>query len=977
MEDMDTPAVSARKDTCATDDVTITNTIDASPSAEGEVLVNEHVDATTTPQDSVLKCSTSNRHINGVLLCAVVPPFLVYDVLFSYMGYGVWAFTALWTSSGVIAYPVLALFLVSFILFSFFKGLAKWRRSIFLIMLLLATLIGIMWVRSYPHLPFITMYIHLIIYIFYARAVVLKNVEAYRFYYAVALVCTAVAIISFIVWALWLFTPFIDNRTNTWNPENYDWHMNSMKDIFDMEKVTIEECNAEKVSDSCKLIRRSNVILWFGPLCMSLLALFMSIFCYLRSVSVSEKALKSGKEKALTKNNFIVKMFGAAVFIAVAGVWVAASTAGSSIQFSTTLQSTFVVIALALCAWVIREFNINSFEKASLEIPILKEIFRVAPWDSVRGFCLCIMLLPFMVVTIFNFLKQQILTIVGCTTKKGFHLFTNEFTTLVRPMALWRWTAILEWAHLWSWLYIIMSILVMRLCTVFFSFVNETVGGWLIEEVVAIFFAVGLFMFLLPPVPGVPVYLLGGNLITNRLLKDVADDEIESTFANAVLLATLVGILMKLVACALQMLIGVALGSNVTVRLVVGVHMVPMRAFEVILKQPGLNLPKISVLIGGPDWPTSVLCGILRLNVFQMLLGTTPVVLLIAPTCFAAACLARKDPTGMWAAIGTAATVVAAFFQSLSMLVALYYGKKVVSSQGEELAKERPEHADVVAEAKNAERRKIIYDEVTSWNVLPMVPKLLIIMVTILNSFVTWGNVFFSDSHAWRTFNLHEVNPPFVKGALVKNWLLLAKPFGFVILVAMILSLVGYFMYYFHVKHLVNSAIKSGRFPHHDGSTRRQTIGIMTFEELEEMESLRRVAMSVSLETTMATSDVEGKDLEVEGKEAEKISNGVTDPEDADYKVGEGDDFCEHALGEIRKIPPPRDSLSRGLKQGFSKGDTDILPGTGGKSDGDEENPPSRGADYDGKKTQHDKLEKTTTHLRANDEIPHTVLNFN
>eukprot|EP00976_Prorocentrum_cordatum_P069852 1179713-Prorocentrum_minimum.AAC.1 len=44
-----------------------------------------------------------------------------------------------------------------------------------------------------------------------------------------------------------------------------------------------------------------------------------------------------------------------------------------------------------------------------------------------------------------------------------------------------------------------------------------------------------------------------------------------------------------------------------------------------------ITLPKVMILVGGPDWPTSVLTGILELNVFAMLLGSLPVMLLVVP----------------------------------------------------------------------------------------------------------------------------------------------------------------------------------------------------------------------------------------------------------------------------------------------------------------------------------------------------------
>ena len=38
----------------------------------------------------------------------------------------------------------------------------------------------------------------------------------------------------------------------------------------------------------------------------------------------------------------------------------------------------------------------------------------------------------------------------------------------------------------------------------------------LYRHVIGIFYAVGLFMFLLPPVPGVPVYFAGGIIVVKK-----------------------------------------------------------------------------------------------------------------------------------------------------------------------------------------------------------------------------------------------------------------------------------------------------------------------------------------------------------------------------------------------------------------------------------------------------------------------------
>ena len=63
-------------------------------------------------------------------------------------------------------------------------------------------------------------------------------------------------------------------------------------------------------------------------------------------------------------------------------------------------------------------------------------------------------------------------------------------------------------------------------------------------------------------------------------------------------------------------------------RYTVGINSVQMRAIRYCLMQPGLSPAKVAILCGGPDWPTSVLCGILRVPLYESVLGTSPVLVL-------------------------------------------------------------------------------------------------------------------------------------------------------------------------------------------------------------------------------------------------------------------------------------------------------------------------------------------------------------
>merc|ERR1719301_72457 len=100
------------------------------------------------------------------------------------------------------------------------------------------------------------------------------------------------------------------------------------------------------------------------------------------------------------------------------------------------------------------------------------------------------------------------------------------------------------------------------------------------------------------------------------------------TFTEAVALATAIGYAMKMVfTLVAQVFIGIPLASSVSVRRLVGVNTVEIRAIEKIISEPTFTLPKMYILVGGPDWPIAVLAGILRLSVIRVVLAISPVLL--------------------------------------------------------------------------------------------------------------------------------------------------------------------------------------------------------------------------------------------------------------------------------------------------------------------------------------------------------------
>ena len=156
-----------------------------------------------------------------------------------------------------------------------------------------------------------------------------------------------------------------------------------------------------------------------------------------------------------------------------------------------------------------------------------------------------------------------------------------------------------------------------KVVTLFLAWLNAYLADFPLVSVIGIFILIGFFMFLLPPVPGVPVYAAGGVILTKALSRTY-------DFWTAMVLCSLICYGIKLGAIVFQQkVIGGVLGTRVDVRQMVGVNSISIRAIKRILEVRGFSVAKILILCGGPDWPTSVLTGILGLPLCNMLMVFT------------------------------------------------------------------------------------------------------------------------------------------------------------------------------------------------------------------------------------------------------------------------------------------------------------------------------------------------------------------
>jgi len=250
------------------------------------------------------------------------------------------------------------------------------------------------------------------------------------------------------------------------------------------------------------------------------------------------------------------------------------------------------------------------------------------------------------------------------------------------------------------------------------------------------YFVVGVTLFLLPPVPGLAVYLTAGVVIPPAC-------EPELGFYGASFFAAILAFVMKLLAQVMQQkIIGEQLGHHTQVRRTVGVNSDVIKAVREILQQPGLTVGKVSILCGGPDWPTAVLCGILRLSLAQMLVGLTPMVVFTVPAAFAGAFLVRPDSTDELAVPLANLFAMIATLQSLALGVLAFYHIQRTIERSQLCA----DDAEVAALEAREERTRRVFAEATKLSCTPLVPKLANLSGTVVLVLSSYLLIFASPS---------------------------------------------------------------------------------------------------------------------------------------------------------------------------------------------------------------------------------------
>ncbi|EKX38638.1 hypothetical protein GUITHDRAFT_144035 [Guillardia theta CCMP2712] len=487
-------------------------------------------------------------------------------------------------------------------------------------------------------------------------------------------------------------------------------------------------------------------LLWASTYLISVFIVFIGLAFFLFS-------------STLLKNQSRQKVFGkrAKMFLYTLGffiflLWVATSVTCASMQVSSIVFS-FAVIGIAmLVGIVVGVIGPDEITGKMTANNALKSFRRMAASDGGKGFAILVLspVIPlFLMLSVVNqavrrvfFHQDPAASGGGAGAALGFpsSLFTDRYRAFLLKASKWNWTVILSWVTKWSLAYFVLQVGAGICVTLFLAWLNIKLAGLNVFLISFLILVIGLFLFAIPVVPGVPAYVACGVLIAS------AGERQFNSFALACLLAIFVAALCKQLACVLQQKVfGEMMGKSVKIRSMVGINSETIKAIKVILAKKGMSVGKVMLLVGGPDWPTSVLTGILHCSVVEMQIGTLPIIVPIAFTVMTGAGMykAAADPNGIWPSLNTIFLLLASIGLMGTGVGFMLYLADFIDAHREEI-ESIPDEEDVKEYDTQMQEVKDQIARLSQWERLSIMSKSILLISAVLGIVSFW--IFSIDS---------------------------------------------------------------------------------------------------------------------------------------------------------------------------------------------------------------------------------------
>jgi len=604
-----------------------------------------------------------------------------------------------------------------------------------------------------------------------------RSVGRLRFYLVVAAVAWLLVFATLGFWISWtILSDYTESSAARWTRETKQQlvldtsaiyrHVYSVRPLDYEGDCASNSTEAEgskeqgEIAAACLKVDTVQLLVWASPVAVVALYAVVGVFCLLQArlkLESTRDVTRLARETILLIVFFAVGMHSSVTYVA-----------GSSPELLKAFLVFSCIACFGLLAFIrfeVPQVVLIAYCEKSL---LIKYSIKGYSSDLVRAVATPVWALVVPIFLLMDLLRQRFRLLRGASQTQD--IFTEQGHRIVLELRRWNWNGILANVCFLGILFVVL--LLGGKCTfVFLSRLNGVLKSLATEMVFALVFIISVLMFMLPPVPGSAVYIFAGIVLGNKATESMS-------IWLATLVVSLVGMAGKVSGCLGQYSIGYLLGKDVRVQKLVGVDTVPTRAIEKILKTSGLGLGKVAILVGGPDWPTSVTCGILKMNILQMLLGTLPVYLVsVLPQTFVGALLVfdRQEDPEFWNGVSTFCNGFAAAAQAAASLIAAYKITATVEKDQEELSQPREEHAKVAELTKKREEFSLALQAVSDWTGPHMTKRRKATIIVAAAVMSCSGAVFaldfvLAEPICFRKFDItSDINAPFQDGGLGGN----------------------------------------------------------------------------------------------------------------------------------------------------------------------------------------------------------------
>lgn len=509
--------------------------------------------------------------------------------------------------------------------------------------------------------------------------------ETFLFWISIGLFVDAV--VAFVVWIIWVVNGPSETYPVSNGVGNY-WDIPLISDFYIRLNCTLPYDITSRLNNQTALIAFIDSIDYAG-LCdeaffMWITPLILSVFCLILSIALlflyrAQMSYYQNKKRMDAKT----QMFFLFIALVLLGMWSSASIAGAQIGLATlvfTFSFLFLVVGTTAIVLVT---GIEGFKRDLISVPLAKRIIESSGSDWLRALGVIALFPASFVIFPLSFLRQLGRRCLPFTKPvdeaESKLVFTLEVSKFLARARRWHWTSVLTKMIYWGILFFCVSVMAARVLNVFFSYLNSVfvANRYSFVAVVFLYLAAAAFVFQFPPTPGMPIYYAAGVIIPQVA---ISDQIISSSNANNANLwfGWAIAVAVSLAAKYSLVISGQLIGyfwanSSVTIRRLVGVNSPELRSIKYILMQKGLTFPKVSVLLGGPDWPVAVICGILHTSLPRNLLGNFPIILMIIPATLAGTLLLVANENAQFASAAAIALSLTVLTQGISMIAALHY----------------------------------------------------------------------------------------------------------------------------------------------------------------------------------------------------------------------------------------------------------------------------------------------------------------